>query len=64
MAFSKEIGCHKDTVSHVVSAIEFPVVFDVLAPVAQLDRVMDFESRGRRFESCPEHIIHFPANVS
>ncbi len=26
------------------------------APVAQLDRVMDFESRGRRFESCPERI--------
>lgn len=27
------------------------------APVAQLDRVMDFESRGRRFESYPEHFF-------
>jgi hypothetical protein len=25
------------------------------APVAQLDRVFDYESKGRRFESCRAH---------
>ena len=27
-------------------------VFDILDSVAQLDRAFDFESKGRRFESC------------
>ena len=30
------------------------------APVAQLDRVVDFESSGRRFESCPERYFIDP----
>gem|GEM_PF-4861361 len=31
------------------------------APVAQLDRVSDFESEGRKFESC--RVYHFPHDV-
>jgi hypothetical protein len=32
-----------------------PFFLDFNAPVAQLDRVPDFESVGRRFESCRAH---------
>ncbi len=33
-----------------------PSAYPVLASVAQLDRVPDFESVGRRFESCRTHV--------
>ena len=32
--------------------------FEIIAPVAQLDRVPDYESGGRGFESSP--VRHFP----
>ena len=32
------------------------------APVVQLDRMPDFESVGRRFESCQAHHISFKTN--
>ncbi len=37
------------------SPVAHPIYFDYSAPVAQLDRVPDFESVGRRFESCRAH---------
>ena len=40
------------------SPVAHPIYFDFYAPVAQLDRVPDFESVGRRFESCRAH--HYP----
>ena len=34
----------------------YVIIFNVLsALVAQLDRVFDYESKGRRFESCRAH---------
>ena len=35
-----------------VAAGSIPVAHPIGAPVAQLDRAPDFESVGRRFESC------------
>ena len=40
--------------------VAHPIFF---APVAQLDRVPDFESVGRRFESCRAHQIHHSNNI-
>ena len=31
------------------------MLFSIRAPIAQLDRVTDYESVGRRFESCWAH---------
>ena len=39
------------------SPVAHPIYFDFYAPVAQLDRVPDFESVGRRFESCRAHSL-------
>ncbi len=39
-----------------LNLVAHPVYFKY-APVAQLDRVPDFESVGRRFESCRAHHI-------
>jgi hypothetical protein len=39
------------------SPVAHPIYFDFSAPVAQLDRVPDFESVGRRFESCRAHSL-------
>ncbi len=38
-----------------------PIVY-FNAPVAQLDRAVDFESEGRRFESCRAQKIDTPHN--
>jgi hypothetical protein len=37
------------------SPVAHPIYSNYCAPVAQLDRVPDFESVGRRFESCRAH---------
>jgi hypothetical protein len=34
---------------------DLPFIFTTHAPVAQLDRVPDYESGGRMFESCRVH---------
>ena len=35
------------------------------APVAQLDRALDYESRGREFESSPvRHFVFTPGNTT
>ena len=39
------------------SPVAHPIYIDFSAPVAQLDRVPDFESVGRRFESCRAHSL-------
>ncbi len=39
------------------SPVAHPIYFYISAPVAQLDRVPDFESVGRRFESCRAHSL-------
>ncbi len=40
------------------SSVKFSKLFSIKAPVAQLDRVSDYESGGRRFESF--RVRHFP----
>ncbi len=42
-------------------AVSSPHVFKACAPVAQLDRVLDYESRGQEFESLRAH--HFTFHI-
>ncbi len=43
---------------------EFRLNHEMYAPVAQLDRVLDYESRGRGFESSPVRHFHLVFKIN